>query len=145
MKYILITLMILTTAAGANAMESIKSKNDFYTTLNKLEVFLKEKDINIFTNFNHSQEAKNVGMELNLTNVTVFGNPKVGTLLMQENQEIAIELPLKILVWENDKGEVFVGYQNMIELGKKYNIKKNAKVLSNMQNLVEVAAKNASN
>jgi uncharacterized protein (DUF302 family) len=58
----------------------------------------------------HDKGAASVGLELRPTRVLIFGNPKVGTLLMQSNQSIGIDLPLKVLVHEDENGDVFVSY-----------------------------------
>ena len=132
-KFLLSFFMI---ASLANAAESIKSKYDFDTTYSNVQKFLKQNNINVFAEFNHGKNAKDSGVELNATKVIVFGNPKVGTLLMQENPEIAIELPLRISVWEDDNKNVYISHTDIKNLAKKYKIKNN-KVVENMDKLLQ--------
>lgn len=66
------------------------------------------------------------GLSQRPTQVVVFGNPKVGTRLMQDRQSAAIDLPLRISVWQDARNRVWVGYQNMDPLGASYGIKDKA-------------------
>lgn len=75
-------------------------------------------------------------MELRPATVIIFGNPSVGTFLMQENQKSAFELPLRILIYENEKGETEVIYYNVKLWEKKFGIK-NKKILANIANLYD--------
>ena len=90
--------------------------------LAKLRETLTKENIAVFTEVDHAAAAKKVGLELRPTVVLIVGNPKAGTALMQENQSVAIELPLKILVFENEKGETMVIYQQIAPIGKSYHL-----------------------
>jgi uncharacterized protein (DUF302 family) len=81
-------------------------------TLRKLQDFLQAKAITIFALVDHSGEAKKVGMQMPNTKLLIFGNPKGGTPLMLAAPSIAIDLPLKILVWEDDQGKAWVSYNS---------------------------------
>lgn len=105
-------------------------------TVRHLEEALKAQDIPVFAVFDHKKNADEVGLSLRPTTVVVFGSPKVGTRLMQENQEIAVELPLKILVWEDKNGKTFLAFPLMKPLGKAYRMEDNP-VISNMEVLLE--------
>lgn len=105
-------------------------------TVRRLEEALKAQDIPVFAVFDHKKNADEVGLSLRPTTVVVFGSPKVGTRLMQENQEIAVELPLKILVWEDKNGKTFLAFPLMKPLGKAYRMEDNP-VISNMEVLLE--------
>lgn len=93
----------------------------------EIKAKLTEKNIQIFAEINHAEEAKKVGLELPKTTLLIVGNPKLGTALMQENQEIAIELPLKILITENEE-KIIVNYQKITPLAKKYKLKKSLSI-----------------
>lgn len=119
-----------------------KSPYSSVETVERLKSILKEKGVTVFALIDHSKAAKENGLVLADEVVVVFGDPKTGTFLMQENPEIGIELPLKILVWQNVKGETFIGYKDPLELGEKYQIKKNAEILAKMhQGLSQLVAK----
>ena len=131
-RFIAFLMMI---ASISNALEMTKSQYDFETTISNAYVFLTQKDIPIFAEFNHAKNAKDAGLPLNRTKVIVFGNPKVGTLLMQENQQIGIELPLKIIVWEDSGHNVFVASTDINELAKRYGITNRA-IVDNIAQLL---------
>lgn len=135
MKILKFILSMFIVANIANATEAVKSKYDFETTMKNIKNIMTEKKIPVFAEFDHAKNAKDVELELNPTSVIVFGNPKVGTFLMQENQKIAIELPLRISVWKDAKNNVFVNSTDIKSLAKQYNIK-NTKVVDNINNLL---------
>ncbi|MDE5603349.1 MAG: DUF302 domain-containing protein [Helicobacter sp.] len=129
-------------ASLTNAMEPIKSKYDFNTTYENTKKFLIQKNMPIFAEFDHGKNAKEVGLELNSTKVIVFGNPKVGTFLMQENPEISLELPLKISIWEDAQNNAYIAYTDIKKLAKEYNIKNN-QVVENINKFLQEIVKNS--
>jgi uncharacterized protein (DUF302 family) len=70
-----------------------------------------------------------VGMSLKPAEVLIFGNPKLGTPLMQSNVRVGLDLPLKVLAWEDDKGQVWVGYTQPDALAARYDIKDQGEVV----------------
>lgn len=82
-------------------------------------------DIPVFAKFDHQKNAEEVGLDLRPNQVIVFGSPKVGTKLMQENPAISIELPLKISVWEDKNGKVWTSFPQMERLASEYGLEKN--------------------
>lgn len=139
---IILVFGIAGTISAKEGEKVVQSKQNFETTYENIEKFLKEKNIAIFAEFKHSDWAKDVGEPLNPTKVIVFGNPKVGTALMRENQKIAIELPLKIAIWQDKSGKVFVSATDIRGIAKKYGIK-NQKVIDNIAKLLEQILQNA--
>jgi len=81
---------------------------------------LREKGFNIFSTVDHSKNAAGVGLELRPTTVIIFGNPNVGTKLMQCAQEYAIDLPQKVLVYEGADGKVWAVINNQMALADKH-------------------------
>ncbi len=81
-------------------------------TVEKLEAILRAKDVALFALVDHSGEAAKVGMKMHPTKLLIFGNPKAGTPLMLAVPSSAIDLPLKILVWEDDQGKVWISYNS---------------------------------
>ena len=104
-------------------------------TVNKLMLLLKEKGIVIFENINHSKAARDVGLTLRDEVLLIFGDPKVGTYLMQEKSTIGIDLPLKILVWQDENQNTQISYLDPLEIGKIHGIKKNQNILIKMKDL----------
>src|SRR5262249_27481556 len=76
----------------------------------KLKNILQSKGVTLFALVDHSGEAEKVGMQMPPTKLLLFGSPKAGTPLMLAAPSIAIDLPLKILVWEDSQGKVWVSY-----------------------------------
>lgn len=113
-------------------------------TADKIEHLLNSKQVTVFCRINHAQAATDVGLDLQPEILLVFGSPKVGTPLMQERPEIGIELPLKILIWQQDN-HTYVGHQDLINQLEKYQVKENQTIISDMQNfllkLIECALK----
>jgi CubicO group peptidase (beta-lactamase class C family)/uncharacterized protein (DUF302 family) len=113
-------------------------------TSSRLADGLKNKGIPVFATFDHAANATAVGLDLRPTQVLVFGNPKVGTQLMLDSQSSALDLPLKVLIWEDDRGRVWTGYRNMKQFDSEYHLKdqKTSKGIGNL--LDEVVRKAAS-
>ena len=80
--------------------------------LKRLEQLLQAKGITLFAVIDHSGEAEAVRMKMPPTKLAIFGNPKAGTPLMQAAPSAAIDLPLKLLVWEDGSGKVWVSYNS---------------------------------
>ena len=79
-------------------------------TVERVKSILESKGINLFALIDHSGEAEKVGMKMPPTKLLIFGNPKAGTPLMLASPSIAIDLPLKILVWEDGQEKVWISY-----------------------------------
>jgi uncharacterized protein (DUF302 family) len=94
-------------------------------TLRKLQDFLEAKGIAIFALVDHSGEAKKVGMQMPNTKLLIFGNPKGGTPLMLAAPSIAIDLPLKILIWEDNQGKAWVSYNSPEYLAERHGLPHN--------------------
>ena len=101
-----------------------QSPYTFEQTIERLQKVLESKGITIFATIDHQAAAKAVGEELAPATVLIVGNPKVGTALMQENLLLAIELPLKILVYQEGK-TVNIRYEKIAAIAEKYHIKQN--------------------
>jgi uncharacterized protein (DUF302 family) len=89
---------------------TIPSHQSVDQTVHKLETVLQGKGVKIFALIDHSGEAEKAGMHMRPTKLLIFGNPKAGTPLMIASPSIAIDLPLKLLVWEDAEGKVFISY-----------------------------------
>jgi len=87
----------------------VASRYSFQETISRIENFLGEKGIKLFATIDHSEEAKRVGLEMPPTKVLIFGNAKAGTPVMLSAPSAAIDLPLKVLVAE-DNGGVWISY-----------------------------------
>jgi len=123
---ILAALLILPLAAigadGADGMVTTQSNYSVAMTADKLVSTLKSKGMTVMNRINHTEGASKAGLELRPTEVVIFGNPKVGTPLMQCAQSVAIDLPQKALIWEDSEGTVWLGYNDPEYLKQRHNI-----------------------
>lgn len=105
-----------------DSMITLESKHDVKSTADKLEKILKEKGMTVFIRIDHSAGAAKVGKTLRPTEVVVFGNPKVGTPIMQCSQSVAIDLPQKMLIWQDKAGKTWLTYNNPNYLAARHNV-----------------------
>lgn len=133
----------LGTGADDNRLYTYESQFGVDETVSRVESQLEALGIPVFALFDHGMNAEEVGLDLRPTKVVVFGSPKVGTKLMQENPAIAIELPLRIAVWEDAAGSVWVAFPQMRPLGAEYGMA-DSPVIANMQHLLEGIVRRAS-
>lgn len=126
--------------AVSNGIIDKQSNYTIDQTVEKIKVMLQAKGVTLFTMVDHSGEAEKVGMKMPNTKLLIFGNPKAGTPLMLAAPSIAIDLPLKILVWEDARGKVWMSYNSPEYLQKRHGLPPD--LLQNIS-LVEAAAKAA--
>lgn len=102
----------MTAARPNQGIVNRPSNHSVEQTAEKLKNILQSKGITLFALVDHSGEAEKVGMKMPPTKLLIFGSPKAGTPLMLASPSIAIDLPLKILVWEDPKGKVWISYNS---------------------------------
>ncbi len=124
------------TGINDNLLYAYESQFSVSETMERLEQHIKEANIPVFAKFDHGKNAEEVGLKLLSNQVIVFGSPKVGTKLMQDNPSISIELPMKISVWEDKKGSVWVTFPQMEQLSANYDMQANP-IIRKMQDLLE--------
>ena len=126
MRQLLFTLIgiifFASLACADNGIIGIKSSHDVKVTADRLENNLIAKNMIVFIRINHTEGAQKVGKKLRPTEVIIFGNPKVGTPLMQCGQSVAIDLPQKALIWEDKAGQVWLSYNDPKYLAKRHGI-----------------------
>ncbi|HSY31684.1 MAG TPA: DUF302 domain-containing protein [Verrucomicrobiae bacterium] len=98
--------------ATNNGIVNKPSKHSVEQTVEALQNILKSKGIAVFALIDHCGEAEKVGLKMRPTKLLIFGNPKAGTPLMLASPSSAIDLPLKLLVWEDAQGKVWVSYNS---------------------------------
>ncbi|MGD9107302.1 MAG: DUF302 domain-containing protein [Desulfobacterales bacterium] len=121
-------------AIADNGLISIKSSYDVNVTADRLEKTLTVKGMTVFTRINHAEGAQKVGKKLRPTVLIIFGNPEVGTPLMQCGQSVAIDLPQKALIWEDEAGQVWFSYNDPKYLAKRHGIKDCVEVIKKIEN-----------
>ena len=105
-----------------NGLINLASKHSVDETLQRLEALLQEKNISVFARVDHGGEAAKLGMEMRPTKLLIFGSPKGGTPLMQATPTVAIDLPLKALIWQDAYGKVRLTYNDPAYLQKRHNV-----------------------
>src|SRR5207244_6359716 len=89
-------------------------------TLERLQAAIQSRNLNLFAHIDHSGEAKRVGLTMQEAHVLIFGNPKGGTPLMIASPLLALDLPLKVLVWQSADGQVWVSTNSIAYLSERY-------------------------
>jgi len=108
--------------ATNNGIVDKPSSHSVEETVEKLKGILQSKGVTLFATVDHSGEAAKVGMKMPPTKLLIFGSPKAGTPLMLATPSIAIDLPLKILIWEDAQGKVWVSYNSPSYLQQRHRI-----------------------
>ena len=124
-----------------NGMVDIRSNHPVDETVDKLQEILRAKGVTLFALVDHSGEAEKVGMTMRPTKLLIFGSPKAGTPLMLASPSIAIDLPLKILVWEDAHKKTWVSYNSSAYLKERHNLP--TELLQNIAVVETLAAKAA--
>jgi len=128
MKYVAALMLVWLLSLSISAQEqatgviTIASNNSVKLTLDKLSAVLQDKGMTIFARVDHSAGAQKVGQALPDTQLLLFGNPRIGTPLMQCKISIAIDLPQKMLAWQDSQGQVWLSYNDPIYLAQRHDI-----------------------
>jgi uncharacterized protein (DUF302 family) len=123
-----------------NGIVTIPSHHSVDKSVEKLEGILQAKGVKLFAVVDHSGEAEKAGMQMRPTKLLIFGNPKAGTPLMIASPRVAIDLPLKVLVWEDAEDQVWLSYNAPSYLQARHHLPE--ELLQNIA-VVEALARNA--
>lgn len=118
------------------------SSSGYDETLSRLLAAIAERGLTVFAQFDHAAGAREVDMQLAPEIVVVFGNPRSGTPLMQDDPRVGIELPLRIVVWSSGDATM-VGYNDPRELAGTYEVSEHAQTLEAMAALLAALAQEA--
>src|SRR6266853_5652657 len=118
----------------------LPSKHSVDETVEQLKGILQSKGVTLFAMIDHSGEAAKAGLKMRPTKLLIFGNPKSGTPVMLATPSSAIDLPLKILIWEDAQGKVWVAYNSPAYLQERHNVPSD--LLPNLA-VIETLAKKA--
>ena len=99
-------------STASNGIINTPSNRSVDETVEKLKRVLRDKGITLFALVDHSGEAEKAGMKMRRTKLAILGSPKAGTPVMLAAPSIAIDLPLKLLVWEDSQGKAWVSYND---------------------------------
>ena|SRR5580698_4028683 len=112
------------TSSVGNGLIHLSSPYSTGRTVDRLEELLKEKGVPIHGKVDHAEHAAHVGLKMNSSTLLVFGNPKAGTPLMIASPTVAIDLPLKALVWEDAESKIWLTYNSPEYLAERHNLPK---------------------
>ncbi|WP_201526591.1 MULTISPECIES: DUF302 domain-containing protein [Psychrobacter] len=119
-----------------NGLITLESHHSVKVTADRFESIAKNKGLTLFGRIDHQKNAAGVDLKLRPTEVIIFGNPKVGTPLMQSAQTVAIDLPQKVLISEDAEGVVRLTYNNPEYLKARHNIEGCDKAINNISMLI---------
>jgi uncharacterized protein (DUF302 family) len=112
-------------------------------TMDRLETQIRERGMNVFTRIDHAAGAAEVGLTLRPTQLIIFGNARGGTPLMQSNQTVGIDLPLKALVWQDAAGQTLISYNEPSWIAQRHGVADAEAVVSKMTDLLSAIATTA--
>jgi len=136
-----ITLLLLTMSTFANDhLITLESQHSAKATADKFVQLVEDKGLRLFARIDHAANAAGVDLELNATEVILFGNPNAGTVLMQCAPTVAIDLPQKALIWESVDGKVWLAYPNPAFMKEQHSIEGCDPVLEKITNLLSLLA-----
>lgn len=109
-------------AAGDNGLVHVKTNHSVAKAAERFVHVIQEKGLTLFTQVDHAAGGNKVDLPLRPTHLVIFGNPKLGTPLMQCNQALAMDLPQKLLVWEDGNKQVWMTYNDPTYLAKRHEL-----------------------
>lgn len=139
--FLLFSFMFTAYASAAGGMLSVESAYTVKETADKFESVIKKKGLTLFARIDHQKNAAGVDLELRPTELLIFGNPKVGTPLMQCSQTVAIDLPQKVLIWKDDTNKVWLSYNNPEYLRERHEIEGCEHVITKISNVLKALTK----
>lgn len=135
MRMAIVMVLLASWALAADAGGGIivtRSAHDVNETINRLEAALRAKGITIFARIDHAANAKRVDINLRPEQLLIFGNPKLGSPLMQSNAMVGLDLPLKALAWQDADGEVWLAYTDPQTIAARYRIEDRSELIAKM-------------
>ncbi len=135
MKRILVACVLALAALpvlAAEGLNVISSSHDVTTTMDRLEKIVTGAGFKVIARVNHGKAAQGAGIALKPVELLIFGKPKAGSLLMQSQPSVAIDLPMKFLVWEDASGKVNIGWNDSAWIAARHGIADQDKLVNKM-------------
>jgi uncharacterized protein (DUF302 family) len=134
----MIALVLTTVTAQADdGLVKKLSAHSVQTTMDSLENLVRNKGLTVFVRIDHAAGAAEVGEEMLPTQLLMFGNPAIGTNLMTSQRTVGVDLPIKVLIWEESDGKVWIAYNDPAYLAKRHGIDDRDAVLDKMGRAVK--------
>ena len=114
-KFLMMVVLLLVWPLSALAVDGLvvqKSAHSVAESLDRMTALLETKGITVIARVTHSQAAAGVGIDIPPTELLIFGNPKLGSLLMESQPTTAIDLPMKLVAWQDADGQVWIAYND---------------------------------
>ena len=131
---ICLSIPLVATAADIVKKSSTHSVKE---TMDKFEALVKSKGMDVFARVNHQKNAEGAGLKMNASEVLIFGNPKGGTLLMNQDISVSLDLPLRVAVYKDSDGKVWLSYHNPQSLKESYKVEGAAKVMDKVEGALD--------
>ena len=145
-KFMLTVGLMLCIAFPVEAADGVINVQSFFNakeTAKRYVKIVKDKDMTVFDRINHTKNAKKVGVQLRYTELIIFGNPNVGSTLMKCQQRVALDLPQKVLIWEDEQGLVWITYNDPEYLVQRHTIDGCKEVIAKVKSVLAGIAKAA--
>lgn len=140
---IVVLSSLLSTSAVGEPLVALESKFAVKETIDRLAATLESRGVSVIARVDHAAGAKAAGMDLPPTEVLIFGNPKLGTPLMQSDPQIGVDLPMKVLSWQDKAGKVWIGYVAPSTLKTRFGIADRDDVFQSMTKALQGLTKTA--
>ena len=114
-------------------------------TMDRLETEIRTKGMEVFARIDHAAGAAEVGLNLRPTELIIFGNARGGTPLMQSEQTIGIDLPLKALVWEDAAGKTWISYSDLSWIARRHGVRNAEQLVSKIRTALSAMARKTAN
>ncbi|MGY5452578.1 DUF302 domain-containing protein [Agarivorans sp. MS3-6] len=143
--FLLMCCSVFAADASSDGVISVASQHNVAQTAERMLQILEKKGMTVFNHVKHSQGAAKVDIELRDTELLIFGNPKVGSPLMKCQQLIALDLPQKALIWQDEAGKVWISYNDPEYLAKRHQMNGCEPVLAKVAGALAGISKAAAN
>lgn len=140
---VLLALFALPVVMAGPGTVTVPSANGFSDTVSRFKSALDSKGIKLTLEVNHQGNAASVDEELGKTRLLIFGNPKLGTPLMRDARTIGVDLPMKVLIWEDADGKTFLTYNAPKFLAERHGISGNDSILNKMSGALNILSATA--
>ena len=144
----LLTMLVLALGLGtgvqaSDGLRSVAGEFNVERTMNRLERLVRAAGFRVFARIDHSRAADRVGVRLRPTQLLIFGKPEAGSVLMESDQRIGIDLPMKFLVWLDADGRTQISWNQPDWLADRHHLRDRDAVLEQMNRVMEQLATEA--
>lgn len=136
-KAMFIISLLIPVMASAGDVIKKPSSHSVKETMDKFEALIKSKGMGVFARIDHKKNAADIDLKMNDAEVLIFGNPKGGTVLMQKDIAVSLDLPLRVAIYEDSDGKVWLSYHNPQDLKDSFDVSAGSKVLDKVEGALD--------